>query len=263
MVVTDSSGFPGGCDLEPLRCVPIPILLPDADLVDDASARGPVRRALHDDEPVKTRAPSVVDYLRLVESDDWDAAVVITPAAEFTSMWRNACNAAYLSCRPAMVVDSRSASAGQALAVAAGARVAATGGPLPDVVRATESAARRVRMVAALTSLGQIAGTGFLAQPHLDRVRDDGGLPLFEVADGSIEVVEVVDRRRRPVDALLSLWERRGGRYGEAPLVFEAGMEADALVLAEAVGATSPSIPFSAAMTAYTGTGVIGLAWLG
>jgi fatty acid-binding protein DegV len=263
-VVTDSTGVATPSDgTARVRVVPVTVLLPDREVADGAAPAELVHEALRRHEPVKTRAPSVVDYVEAVEDGDGDAAVVITPAARFTAMWRNACNAVYLTDRPVAVVDSRTAATGQALVVAAAHSCAAGGGSLADVVAAAERASRRVRMVATLGSVGRIVETGILPPSELGPASPGpaGQLPLFRLAGGVVDVVRLAAHGADPVGELAELWRRERGPDGERPRVFTAGDGAGASRLAELVGAGSVERP-SPAMTVYTGADVLGLAWL-
>ncbi|HEX7094851.1 MAG TPA: DegV family protein [Acidimicrobiales bacterium] len=259
VVVTDSSAV---TDPAPhLQVVPVTLLFPDGEVTDHRGATDRVVRAVEQRLPVKSRAPSIVDYVEAVEASEADAAVIITPAAELTTMWRNATNAVYLSDRPIAVVDSRSAAAGQALVVEAARQCAADRGTLADVVAAAENAARRVRLIATVPSAGPIASSGLLPADRVRQVRG-GRNPLFRFAGGSIEVARVTPDGTDPAAALADLWLAEGGMPGEPMTVFTtAGSEDVGARLASAIGAGPPE-PASAVMMVYAGTGVVGLAWL-
>ena len=96
LVVTDSNvGLPGPvrADLG-LRVVPISILLTDHELTDEGIDARLVFDALGRDEEVKSSPPSVLDYVNAIDDGEHDAVVVLTPAAEFTSMFTHASRAA-------------------------------------------------------------------------------------------------------------------------------------------------------------------------
>jgi fatty acid-binding protein DegV len=273
LVVTDSSGRPWRATASPaVVVVPITILLAarqvaddeiDPVLLDDAMSRG---------EPVKTRAPSVMDYLDAVESTDAQAAVILTPAAELTAMWRHASHTPWLADRPVAVVDTRTAACGQALVVDAAADAAAAGNSLPDVVAAARDAAGRARVLGAVGTAEPLMAAGMVARARVageagDDPGDDarGGRPtIFEARQGSIEPLRVLDGED-PVTALAELYagERRAG----SPIAFTgagAGREVQAMAerLARLTDADHHPEVCSPAMTIYTGRGVIGIAWL-
>jgi fatty acid-binding protein DegV len=86
-------------------------------------------------------------------------------------------------------------------------------------------------------------------------------VPLFRLAGGRILPIGEA-HANDVVEALVRSWEQAGGRHGETPVVFHAGPEEAAARLASATGCSLPPAPFSPAMMAHTGAGVIGLAWL-
>jgi fatty acid-binding protein DegV len=259
VVVTDSSG---SAPLAPgVRIVPITVLFPDREVPDHSALTPRVLAALRDHAPVKTRAPSVVDYVDAIEADGAATAAIITPASELTAMWGHARQAIALADRPAAVVDSRTAGTGQALVVEAARRCAAGGGSLADVVAAADRASRRVRLVAAVGSPGHIAGTGIVPSPPGARLDALGGRPLLRLAGGTIDVVHATPLAADPVPDLVEQWRRDGGPQGARPVVFTAGDDDRGARLARLVGAGPVHRP-SAAMTVYTGAGVLGLAWL-
>jgi hypothetical protein len=88
VVVTDSSGRPWPATASPaVVVVPITIMLAARQVADDEIDPAQVDEAMSRGDPVKTRAPSVMDYLDAVESTDAQAAVILTPAAELTARW--------------------------------------------------------------------------------------------------------------------------------------------------------------------------------
>lgn len=276
VVVTDSSGRPWPATASPaVVVVPITILLAARQVADDEIDPVQVDEAMSRGDPVKTRAPSVMDYLDAVESTDAQAAVILTPAAELTAMWRHASHTPWLADRPVAVVDTRTAACGQALVVDAAADAAAAGNSLPDVVAAARDAAGRARVLGAVGTAEPLMAAGMVARARVageageagDDPGDDarGGRPtIFEARQGSIEPLRVLDGED-PVTALAELYagERRAG----SPIAFTgagAGREVQAMAerLARLTDADHHPEVCSPAMTIYTGRGVIGIAWL-
>jgi Uncharacterised protein, DegV family COG1307 len=273
VVVTDSSGRPWPATASPsVVVVPITILLAARQVADDEIDPVQVDEAMSRGDPVKTRAPSVMDYLDAVESTDAQAAVILTPAAELTAMWRHASHAPWLADRPVAVVDTRTAACGQALVVDAAADAAAAGNSLPDVVTAARDAAGRARVLGAVGTAEPLMAAGMVARARVagepgDDPGDDarGGRPtIFEARRGSIEPLRVLDGED-PANALADLYagERRAG----PPVAFTGagagrGVQAMAERLARLTDADRPPEVCSPAMTIYTGRGVIGIAWL-
>lgn len=267
IVVTDSSGeCPSrGTDRrisDRVVVVPISLLLGDLERTDATADVRDILRALDDGVPVKTRAPSAIDYVDAIETGDADAAVVITPAAEITTMWRHASNAVYVSGRPAAVVDSRSAAVGHSLVVEAAAQCADDGGSLIDVVQAARDAVRRVRFVAALFPMDTLARSGVVPSPSIERARSDTHRALFALHDGRIDVISTIPTATDVVDALHEEWRQATGVASTTAVAFTADERDAGARLAHALGAHERVLPFSAAMTAHTGPGALAVAWL-
>src|SRR3989442_8756019 len=111
-----------------IAVLPIVIHLPSGDIRDGMEEAGEVvYRSLARGESVKSSAPSTLESLAAMEGARGDP-VAVTPAAEFTAMYRNAAVAAEISARPIAVVDSRTAAAAHGLVVLAAAEVASAGG---------------------------------------------------------------------------------------------------------------------------------------
>jgi hypothetical protein len=262
VVVTDSSGRPSrpSGNEAAVIVVPITILLADRQVPDDQIDPQVVDEALARGEPIKTRAPGVIDYLDAVESTDAQAAVILTPAAELTAMWRHACHVPWLADRPVAVVDTRTAASGQALVAETAAEAALDGNSsLADVVAAAREAAGRARVLGAVGTAEPLVAAGMV---EIERGR--GRPTVFEARQGMIEPLRVLDGED-PVTALADLYGRQRGAGG--PVAFTGagagrGVRAMAERLAELVGSDRPPEVCSAAMTVYTGRGVIGIAWL-
>jgi fatty acid-binding protein DegV len=271
VVVTDSSGRPAPASASmpaSVFVVPITILLADRQVPDDEIDPALVDAAIARGEPIKTRAPSVIDYLDAVEGSDADAAVIVTPAAELTAMWRHASHTPWLADRPVAVVDSRTAASGQALVVDAAARPAAAGASLSEVVDAAREAADRTRVLGAVGTAEPLLAAGVVERDQL--AGGPGGLAgpaqptIFEARQGLIEPLRVLDGED-PATALAELYAREPSA-GD-PVAFTAAgasprMRAMASRLADLVGADREPEVCSPAMTIHTGRGVIGIAWL-
>jgi len=121
-VITDSSAcLPDPAVADPrVSVLPISILLPDGEWPDGPATAPRVYAALAAGQRVRSSPPTAVEYLDAIEQGDFEASVVVTPAVEFTVMYRNATVAARLSSRPVEVVDCRTAAAAQTLVVLAG-----------------------------------------------------------------------------------------------------------------------------------------------
>jgi fatty acid-binding protein DegV len=280
VVVTDSSGRPTSptASVPPpsppsppatrspaVVVVPITILLADRQFPDDRIDPALVDAAIARGDPIKTRAPSVIDYLDAVEGSEADAAVIVTPAAELTAMWRHASHTPWLADRPVAVVDSRTAASGQALVVEAAARPAAAGGSLSEVVDAAREAAERTRVLGAVGTAEPLLAAGVVERDQLAGDHAGPGRPtVFAARQGVIEPLRVLDGED-PAAALAALYAREP-RAGDPVAFTGAGaslrMREMAGRLADLVGADREPEVCSPAMTIHTGRGVIGIAWL-
>lgn len=219
--------------------------------------------AMRDGRPVKSSAPSPIDYLDAIEAVGADAAVVVTPADEFTRMRRNAELARDLTGRPVVVVDSRSAAAGQGLVVLAGVDTLAVGGGVDDVVAAVEDAARRVDLVASLESLSYLRSSGRVPATALGLADHLGVRPVFRMRDGVAERVGLARSEQGALARVARAWREGAGGPGQPFAVFHAGRPDRAARLVDALRVEPAFITeFSPALTMHTGPGVAGVAWL-
>jgi DegV family protein with EDD domain len=218
--------------------------------------------ALEQEIPVKSAAPSPLDYLDAIEESGDGPVVIVTPATEFTRMYRNAVLGAELSGRSIPVVDSRSATAGHGLVVLAAAQAREAGGGLDDVVAAAEDAASRVELVAALESLAYLRQSGRVSPLALGMANHLGVRPVFRMRQGIVERVALPRSEEAALARIVREWRTGGGRQAVRSAVFHAGRPERARDLASRLG-TGPFVTeFSAAMAIHTGPGVVGVAWL-
>jgi DegV family protein with EDD domain len=264
-VVTDSSACvrPSVSDGAPLQVLPISIHVPTRDLRDnDPDAAGTVYEELEKGEAVKSSAPSPLDYLAVAEEAE-GSVVIVTPATEFTVMYRHAQAAAKVARVPVAVVDSRTAAAAQGLVVLTACEAAAGGGPLEDVVSAAETAARGAELVAALDGLETLRRSGHVQSGLLDVSDGMGLVPVFRLHGGAIQQLDLVKSRE---DALLRIKEE-AQTLGWIPtarsMVFHASARDQADQLTGLLGGADDVMEFSPSMGIHTGPGVVGVAWLG
>jgi DegV family protein with EDD domain len=249
-------------DLE-IRVVPIVVHIGSEEFrngVDLEPAR--LYRALEQDVPVKSAAPSPLDYLDAIESAGDLPVVIITPATEFTRMYRNAVLGVELSGRTVPVVDSRSATAGHGLVVLAAAAAREAGGGLDDVVAAAEDAASRIELVAALESLTHLRQSGRVSALTLGVANTLGVRPVFRMRQGVVERLGLPRTEEAALNRIVREWKAGGGPAGERSAVFHAGRPERARDLASRLGTDPFVTEFSAAMAIHTGPGVVGVAWL-
>jgi len=245
-----------------IAVLPIVIHLPSGDIRDGMEEAGDVvYRSLARGESVKSSAPSPLEYLAAMEGAEGDP-VAVTPAVEFTAMYRNAAVAAEISARPVAVVDSRTAAAAQGLVVLAAAEVAAAGGGTEAVVRAAEDAGRRAELVAALDGVEHLKKSGRIPSVALDLARQLGIRPVFRLNGGAVERLGVP----RSAPAALRRIRRealaRGLDRAAVRVVFHAANRDRADELRELIGGADYLMEFSPSMGIHTGPGVVGVAWL-
>jgi DegV family protein with EDD domain len=260
-LITDSSA----CLSEthaPVRIVPVVIHLPDVDVHGDSSeAASRVYAALQRNEPVKSSAPSALEYLQAIEETDAEEVVVVTPAVEFTNMFHNASVAAELSERPVIVVDSRTAAAAHGLVVERAADAAGEGGSAADTVRAAEDAARRTELVATLDGLDYIRRSGRIPPAAVGLARHLGVRPVFRLHQGVVERLGVPRSLDSATDRVIREAQYRGIGEAARRLVFHAADPERASVLQRRLD-IADATEFSPSMGIHTGPGVVGVAWL-
>lgn len=265
-IVTDSSA----CIPRPLierfaiTVVPIQVAIGGQEFRDGVDLKparlyGALQRGL----AVKSSAPSPFDYLDAVDPLPEDVtAVVVTPAIEFTRMYRNAVLASEMTGRRITVVDSRSATAGHGLVVLAAARAGALGS-VDDAVAAAEDASSRVELVACLESLEHLRQSGRLPAMALGLANHLGVRPVFRMRQGTAERLGLPRSEDGALGRIVREWRANGGPRARTVAVFHAGRAERARRLVAMLGGrASFTTEFSAAMAIHTGPGVTGVAWL-
>lgn len=262
-IVTDSSA----CLPEDLArahgiaVLPIAIHLVDADLQDGMPAASErVYHALRAGEPVKSSAPSPDEYLAAIDGAGAEEVLVVTPATEFTGMYRSASLAAELAGARVIVHDSRTAAAAQGLVVLAAAEAAGAG--LDEAARAAKDASARAELVAALDGLEHITRSGRVPAFALGLARRLGVRPVFRFRDGEVERVGVPRSLDAAIDRIAREWSSRGGAGAPRAAVFHAAAPDRAGALRMRLGGAALVTEFSPSMGIHTGPGVVGAAWL-
>jgi DegV family protein with EDD domain len=264
-LLTDSSAcLPLDLPARPsIGVLPIRIHFRSGDIPDGTpGASDLVYEALAQREPVKSSAPTTVEYLTAIEEARSDAVVVITPAAEFTGMHRNAAVAAEISGRPAVVVDSRTAAAAQGLVVLAAWLAAEAGASVEEVVAAARDAARRADLVAALENVEFIERSGRVGPLALGLAKQLGIHPVFRLNDGTVERLGVPRSPEAVLSRIRKESQARGLGTATHTMVFHAVRAEGARRLQARLGVSGPVAEFSPSMGIHTGPGVIGVAWL-
>jgi fatty acid-binding protein DegV len=232
------------------------------ELADSAELASRVYRSLAEEAPTKSAPPSLRDYLDAIESGDFDEALILTPAAEFTVMHRNARLAASMSRRRVEVVDTRTAAAGRGIITAVAAEAILSGASAAEAAELAQRAAQRTELVAMLPDLTSIERSGHVPATVLDRTASQRTQPLFRFSAGSIDPLSGLGAAPDPSSVLRATWEGSGGPDAARTLFFHAAHHAGAQRFRRHLGRDDPIVEFSPAMTVHTGIGCVGVAWL-
>ena len=214
------------------------------------------------EELARANHPFVTEYLQAVEDLDYDAAVIVTPAIEFATMYRNAALAAELATRPTTTIDARTAAGGQALVVLAAARAAASGAELSEVVRVVEDASRRVELVASLATLEPLRRSGPVPEAVLRGAERAGPRSVFRMRAGIVEPLGSTATAEQGLETIFATFRDSTPAGTESSTVFHAGAAELAARLEQLLGGVDFVSGFSIAMQVHTGLGVVGAAWL-
>jgi DegV family protein with EDD domain len=264
-IITDSSAcFPPTVARRlGIRVLPLSVHLGSETVPDgthNLSSR--VYDAMHRDDPVKSSPPSTAEYLTAIEEARATEVVVITPATEFTSMYRNAALAADLASRPTEVVDARTAAAAHGLVVLMAAEAAHAGNQLPRVVAEAEDAATKVDLVACLANLDPLRDSGRVSPTALQTVDRVRSRSVFRLSDGVVEPLATSNGMTRALRRIHREWKTSGGPDARRSIIFHAQQDAAAAALADMIGRPNWVTEFSAAMGIHTGPWVVGVSWI-
>ena len=205
--------------------------------------------------------PFVTEYLAAIETPPSDSAVIVTPAYEFAAMHRNATLAASLSTKEAFVIDSRTAAAGQALVVLQGAKAAAAGGSVKEVVDVIHEASKNVILVAALGDTEHIARASVLPPDGLVS-SSNGYRSIFSMKNGQIQPLGEAESAEDALRIIGDVFYETSQGRAEQVVVFHAGASELAEKLSSIYEKVDFITGFSMAMQVHTGPGVVGAAWL-
>jgi DegV family protein with EDD domain len=220
------------------------------------------------DEGISTAAPSPGAFAEAIErTASPDGTLVLTISERMSSTHKAALLAAETAASRVVVLDTMTAAGAQALVVLAAAEAAKEGLPLEGVAERARVVSARVRLVAAVDDLTQLARSGRLPDAARRAGNALGVRPLFEFRMGQIRPLRPALSRERALEQVLSHWRR--SRVEGAPLhvaALHALNPAGAAFLLDAVRAeVEPATAFvgtfGPVMVAHTGPGVTGLAW--
>jgi DegV family protein with EDD domain len=213
-VVSDSAAdLPAAwCEAQRVAVVPLTVRIAGVDHLDGvdltASEFWAACRQGGDEVP-RTAAPSPAAFAAAFQragEAGASAVVCVTLAAGLSSTFQSALLAAREAPLPVEVVDSGSASAGQAFVVRAA--VGARGGGPGAVLAAATETAHGVRLLGALADLTHLRRSGRLSGAKALVGSVLAVAPVVELADGGVSLAGRQRTLARAVDALANLVER-------------------------------------------------------
>jgi DegV family protein with EDD domain len=270
VVITDSAASlpPADASALGITIVPLTLTIGDRTVQDGQVDLGTiVERA---GAGVSTAAPSPGRFLSaLVEAGPpEDGAVIVTVASTMSATANAAMVAARTADVPVRVVDSNTAAGAEGLVALAAARTAAAGGDIDAVEAAATSVAARVRLVATVANLTQLAKSGRVPEAAAWVGHRLGLQPLFEFRNGHAKPCRPARSRSRALERILDEFA------GTPPpgcatahlvalhaLCPEAAHDLLERARARSRCGSAHIAEFSPAMIAHTGPDVVGLAW--
>lgn len=224
-------------------------------------------------EGVSTASPAPGEVAEAVQAaDQGSGVVVLTVSQQMSAVFQAARLAVAIVAEKgirAEVVDTRTASGGQGLAVLAASRAARAGLGLAQVAQAARDAASQARLVATLPSLAYLARSGRVPGAAAWGARWLGLAPLFQFAEGQARPLRPARGPRQAKQRLVAMLAADVGGHGPGQLhvaVLHALRPQEAEGLGAEVGHLAHPAdifvaPFSPVMVAHTGPGLVGLAW--
>lgn len=192
-----------------IAVVPLQVILDGAEAVDDDAARGrDLAQALRSGGKATTSQPApeafARTYARLAE-EGAQAIVSVHLSGELSGTVRSAAEAATRSPVPVHVVDSRTVALGTGFAAIAGARAAADGADVEQVMAICRETASSSSVVFAVQDLGYLHRGGRISATKLLVGSVLGARPILRVVEGRITVAETVRGAGRASRRLVEL----------------------------------------------------------
>ena len=217
---------------------------------------------------VRTASPTPGAFMEAIEgADDGDGVVVLTVGSRYSSSAEAARLATSQTDTAVEVVDTGSAAGGEALVVLSTATAARSGLGIDALAKHAGEVSRRVRLVAEVGDLTQLARSGRLPRPLASLGNSMGVRPVFELRNSSIRLLRPGLSQRAALSLMLETWRRsivpdhrlhvvamHGGNRARAEEILQH-------VENEVAPATALITRFGPAMVAHTGTETNGLAW--
>jgi DegV family protein with EDD domain len=229
-------------------------------------------RTLHElvhEDDVTTSAPTPGEFEHAIKeaSSGADGVLVLTIASSMSATYQAATIAAQAVGGPVRVVDTATAGGAEALVVLAAAEAARRGASLDQVEARARTVIKRVRLVAALSTLDHLVRSGRVPGVAGWAGRRLGINPLFEFRGGTVQRLRPALSRNAALDRIVALVHRS---RPEASRLHVAALHALALstateLLARVSQLEHPTTAFigefGPAMVVHTGPDLAGLAW--
>lgn len=237
----------------------------------DLSTEAALRLISRQKAPPKIIPPSISDFAETFArlSHHCDAVISIHPSRELSDSWRHGRQAAQQmagSCEIA-VVDSQSLCAGQGMLIRAAARAAQTEAAVEAVIQSVRAAVKRVYSVYCVGQTDWLRFNRIMSPSHAVLSRRLGIKPFVSLEEGKFSVVGKVQTRAQTIERLVEFLVEFNAFDDAAILQRGKTMNETARLLQDRLALEFPGqhFPFamgSAAMMAYLGTAVTGVAVL-
>ncbi|MDQ3877100.1 MAG: DegV family protein [Actinomycetota bacterium] len=220
------------------------------------------------DEGISTSGPSAGEFEDAISSvlaDD--GAVLLTVSGDFSATVRAARVAAGAFDGKVRVVDTKMVAAAQALVVMAAAAAAKAGCTLDEVEAAADRAIGEARLVATLDTLDYLVKSGRIPGVAGWVGKRAGLRPLVEFSGGKIHPLRPAFSRDAALTRVIARWKKSQDGDGRLHVAALHSMDEESArrLLDEVRSRVEPETAFLSefgpAMVAYTGPGVVGLAW--
>ena len=225
------------------------------------------------DELPVTSAPGPGSFLEVFRraSAEVEGILCLTLASQFSASYDSARAAVEIAKdalpdTPITLLDSRSATGGQALIALESARAALTGEGLEHVAEAAQRVIPKVRVIAFLDTLFYLWRGGRVPKVALWASSILKLKPLMELSQGGVHLVGRPRTRGRAIERLLDIMQERVGQTDLHVSVMHADSPVEAGELKERVASEFHCkeliiSEFTPVMGAHTGPGLLGLAF--
>lgn len=219
------------------------------------------------DEGISSSAPSPGDFAKALDEAGADGALVLTLSSKFSATYDSARAAAEQADVPTRVVDTQTAAAAQALVAFAVAEAASSGATLDDVENVARRVKDEVRLVATFDDLSFLVRSGRVPEVAGWIGRKVRLNPIIEFSGGSVRPLRPAFSRDAAQDRIIAKWRNSRVENARVHVIAFHALDRDAAdrllgkVLEETDASTALVSEFGPAMVAYTGPGLVGLAW--